>query len=241
MKNDENQLKLSVVIPVYNEGMNVPCVIDESVQIMDQQGWVDLYEFLLIDDGSSDNTPEICDQLAEKYGQVKVIHHAHNLGLGAALKTGFTAARGTWVSFISGDGEIGIDQVLNLLKDSGDSDLILSTRERSILWYREFITWGFHVLTRLITGFDSKGMDGIYVIRKEILSQYSLKSTTGLVNLEVLMRSFRKKCRISYGVMVARPRISGKSKVTNLKTISLTFREMYKLRKAIEKEGKSGG
>jgi dolichol-phosphate mannosyltransferase len=238
--NEEKLLKLSVVIPVYNEGKNVPFVIDESVQVMDQQGLQALYEIILVDDGSKDDTPGICDQLAEKYDQVKVIHHPYNQGLGAALKTGFAAAQGTWVSFISGDGEIGVDQVLNLLKDSGENDLILSTRERSMVWYREIITWGFHLLTRLITGFDSKGMDGIYVIRKDILSQYSLKSTTGLVNLEVLMRSFRRKCKISYGVMVARPRLSGKSKVTNFKTISLTFWEMYKLRMAIEKEGKSG-
>lgn len=90
-------MKLSVIIPVYRvEQTLVPCV--ESVV---GQDYGDM-EVILVDDGSPDRCPQLCETLARKYPAVSVVHRS-NGGLSAARNTGLSAARGEYVTFIDSD------------------------------------------------------------------------------------------------------------------------------------------
>ena len=222
---------LTLVVPAYNEAANVAPVVDEILKALGRNPWVGSYELLLVDDGSRDGTGAVMDRLASQHPAVLVAHHETNRGFGAALRTGFARSRGEAVGFVTADGEVGIDQVLGFLRDLGDNDLVLSRRERTVSVDRKVLTWGFDLMVRLILGFWIDKTVGIYLVRGDVVRSMTLFSDTGLANLEVILNCRARGCRIvTTGVMHARPRLSGDSKVTNLPTIVRTLREMMKLR-----------
>ena len=89
---------ISILIPCYNEGLNAR----ETVQAAMAQRYENI-EVIAINDGSSDNTAEVLDQLAVEYPRLRVIHLAENQGKAVALKTGAAAARSDFLVCIDGD------------------------------------------------------------------------------------------------------------------------------------------
>lgn len=228
---------LSIVVPAFNEGANVTPVVREIVQALDANPWVGPYEVVLVNDGSRDDTGAVMDRLKQELPQLSVWHHDVNRGFGAALRTGFTRSRGKAVSFITADGEIGIDQALRLYKEMADYDLLLSGRERTVGADRKILTWGVDLMMRLILGFWHDGSVGIYIVKGDLLRSMPLYSDTGLANLEVILFCQDRKLKIGKsGVTQARPRLSGQSKVTNLPTILRTLWEMWRLRWRIRRQ-----
>jgi glycosyltransferase involved in cell wall biosynthesis len=230
MTTADAQIELSVVIPAYNEAANVPVVVEQAMRELAADAGVAGWELILINDGSTDGTREVIDRLAAQDDRVRAVHHDANRGFGAALRTGYAAARGKFVTLISGDGEIGVDQALRLLHAIGPADLIISRRVRPVQVSRSVLSAVFGFLTRVNTGFDPAEMSGIYVIRREVLQQLPLHSSTGVVNYEVVMRCAARGSEIRHGLTEVKSRLSGHSKVTNATTIVKAAWELMKLR-----------
>jgi glycosyltransferase involved in cell wall biosynthesis len=222
--------KLSVVIPAYNEAANVGQLVTETIEVL-ARDWREPYELLLVDDGSKDGTAEVMSSLAAKHPTVRVIVHPENRGLGGALQTGYAQVRGEFVSFIPGDGQVGVSEVLKLQQEIGAADLIVSVRERTVPFHRNILSWGMRTLMWLVLGFDPTGMEGVYVIRRAALQRLRLRARTGLLNFEIPMRCYALGLAVKRGVSInTRPRLSGTSKVTNFSTVAKTFYELFKLR-----------
>lgn len=111
-------MKISVIIPVYNCEEYLPACLDSIVC----QTHTDL-EIILVNDGSRDNSPAICDAYAQKDARIRVIHQK-NQGVSAARNTGLDAATGNWIGFVDSDDTIEPDiyeTLLNLaLKHDAD-------------------------------------------------------------------------------------------------------------------------
>ena len=88
---------ISVIVPVYRVEKYLPACIDSILN----QTFTD-FELILVDDGSPDRCPEICDETAKRDARVRVIHQA-NAGLSAARNAGIEAAHGAWLSFVDSD------------------------------------------------------------------------------------------------------------------------------------------
>ena len=97
MENAEKTPELSIIVPIYK----VEKYLDECIRSLLQQTFTD-FELILVDDGSPDACPQICDAAAEKDSRVRVIHQK-NGGLSAARNTGIEAARGNWLGFVDSD------------------------------------------------------------------------------------------------------------------------------------------
>lgn len=225
---------LTVVIPAFNESANVGPVVAEVLEAGRRQPAVDSLEVLIVDDGSRDGTSEAADALAAQHSEVRALHHPVNRGFGAALRTGFSASRGRYVTLITADGEMDPAQVFALFASMGDADLMLGMRERTVSAYRNVLTFGLHILMRLILGFVPDPITAL-IVRGELLRRMDLQSNTGLANLEVRLYCRMWGCRIRTGPTQVRPRLSGESKVTNIPTMIKTFWEMAKLRRALRK------
>ena len=91
-------IKLSIIVPVYKVEKYLRRCIDSILgQTLKE------IEIILIDDCSPDSSPAICDEYANKYENVRVIHKAHNEGLGMACNTGIENAQGDFVAFCDSD------------------------------------------------------------------------------------------------------------------------------------------
>lgn len=114
-------MNYSFIIPVYNckEYLST-CV--ESIRAVGAQN----YEILLIDDGATDGSGEVCDQLAEKYPEIRVIHQT-NRGASAARNRGIEEARGEKILFFDADDSINSAALSKVLSDSrcGEADLAI--------------------------------------------------------------------------------------------------------------------
>lgn len=100
-------IKVSVIVPVYN----VEAYLEECVQSILHQTYTNL-EIILVDDGSPDNCPEMCDQYAEAESRVRVIHK-ENGGLADARNAGMKIATGDYLEFVDSDDWIGLELIEN--------------------------------------------------------------------------------------------------------------------------------
>lgn len=104
----------SFIIPVYNcENYLTSCVESIlSIQLNEAD-----YEILLIDDGSTDGTPKLCDKLAEKYSRIRVFHQ-DNAGVSSARNKGIKEANGEYLLFVDSDDTVNSDKLSVILNDS---------------------------------------------------------------------------------------------------------------------------
>ena len=111
--------KLSIIVPVYN----VELYVRECIYSIINQTYRDL-EIIIVDDGSTDNSPEIVDNLAQNNKRIRVIHQK-NMGLPGARNTGIAAATGEYIGFIDSDDKIKPEMYKCLIMDieKNNSDL----------------------------------------------------------------------------------------------------------------------
>ncbi len=114
---------VSIIIPVYKVENYLNQCVDS---ILDQR--LESFEIILVDDGSPDGSGKICDEYAEKDARVKVIHK-ENGGLSSARNSGIDAAQGEYIIFLDSDDwwnpEVSVNDMLNRVKDSPDTDMFL--------------------------------------------------------------------------------------------------------------------
>lgn len=102
---------ISIIIPIYNVSKYLNRCVDSVVN----QTYKNI-EIILVDDGSKDNSGEMCDKYQEEYSNIKVVHK-ENAGLGFARNTGLEYVTGKYVIFVDGDDYIQKDMVENLYND----------------------------------------------------------------------------------------------------------------------------
>ena len=112
------QPKISIIIPVYN----VEQYLHRCVNSILLQTFTD-WELLLIDDGSTDRSGELCDEYAKKENSISVFHKI-NGGVSSARNLGLEKAQGEWVTFIDADDYILPDFINGLYKPIGDGEVV---------------------------------------------------------------------------------------------------------------------
>ncbi len=118
---------ISIVMPVYNVDKYIHASL-KSVLEQTYKSW----ELILVDDGSTDNSPEICDNFAKEFGQITVVHRT-NGGQAAARNSGLTAAHGKYIFFLDSDDVIQPDTLQrfdDVISEYGDQDLIFTRFQR---------------------------------------------------------------------------------------------------------------
>lgn len=111
-------VKLSIIVPVYR----VEATLDRCLTSVVSQSFAD-FEIILVDDGSPDRCPQICDEWAVRDERIKVIHQA-NAGLSAARNTGLTLAQGEYLTFIDSDDYIAEGTLEAVMGEMADNDIL---------------------------------------------------------------------------------------------------------------------
>jgi glycosyltransferase involved in cell wall biosynthesis len=113
--------RLSYFFPAHNEEANVRGLVDEALATL--PALAESFEIIIVDDGSRDATGRIADELeAANPGVVRAVHHPTNLGYGAALLSGFRAARHELVAFTDGDRQFRVADLGRLIERLADAD-----------------------------------------------------------------------------------------------------------------------
>lgn len=221
---------ITVFFPVFNEEQNITPTTEKAVKVLNNLA-VD-WEILIIDDGSTDNTPKISDKLAEKYPGVRVIHQ-QNGGYGKALRSGFENAQNNLVFYTDGDGQFDFSEVVKFLEIADKYDVIVGFRmKRQDPFYRLIFAklWAMSVF--LFFGFMLKDLDcGFKMIKKKVIKDIMpLESTRGaMINAEVVIKAKSRGYKIGQVGVHHYPRNFGKPTGASIRVIIKSYFDLVKL------------
>jgi glycosyltransferase involved in cell wall biosynthesis len=227
-------ISLSVFFPCYNEEQNLETLVREARQALN--GLVERYEILIINDGSSDRTRSIADELQQRYQDiVRAIHHENNKGYGAALITGFRSARYDWVFFADGDNQFYMNEIGLLLEQLDNNDAVIGFRKiRRDPWHRIWYARLWNMLVRLVLGLRVRDLNCAFkIIKKRFLDDIVLNSSGAMINTELLVRLKIAGARISEVGVTHRPRQFGKQTGGNIAVILRAFKELFALSRSL--------
>lgn len=113
---------ISVIIPALNEEGNLRNTVDSVYQAMGKK--FDTYEILIFNDGSTDATGKIAEDLAEKDKNVKVIHNPKTRGFGYNISEGIKRAKCEYVTLVPGDNEVPAESTQKMFQAVGQADIV---------------------------------------------------------------------------------------------------------------------
>jgi glycosyltransferase involved in cell wall biosynthesis len=229
----EASLPITVFFPCYNEQDNLIRTVSAALTIL-QKCRAD-FEIIIVDDGSSDKTGQIADQLASTNDRIKVIHHRENLGYGAALQSGFRTATKQLIFYTDGDGQFDISEMPPLLPLMDKFDIVSCYRlNRQDGLIRRINGWCWTKLVCLLLDIKIRDIDCAFKLyKKEIFDSIELVSTGALIDAEILARANRKGYTITQTGVHHYPRIAGRQTGASLRVIFRAFLELFKLRQRI--------
>jgi glycosyltransferase involved in cell wall biosynthesis len=218
-------MKLSLVIPAFNEAAVIEQAIGEAEAALSKvfAG----FEVLVVDDGSSDDTARRVERLLPFAPHTKLLRHPTNRGYGAALRTGFEAARFDLIAFTDADCQFDLADLAALAPLAAQYPIVAGYRaDRKDPWRRRFFSWGYNVLARTLLGTRLRDVDcALKVFRREALAHLLPESRGFFVNTEMLTRARQLGFPLTQVPVAHRPRASGESKVS-LREIPKTARRL---------------
>jgi glycosyltransferase involved in cell wall biosynthesis len=221
---------ISVFFPAYNDGGTIPSMV--LTALMTLRELTDDYEVIVVNDGSTDYTGQVLDELADHFDHVRVIHHQANRGYGGALRSGFGAATKELVFYTDGDAQYDPRELRLLYAAwSNDVDLVNGYKiGRSDPLHRIIIGKAYQWTVKLLFGLRVRDVDCDFrLMRREIFERIDLEKTSGVICLEMM-----KKVQDAGFRMVEVPvnhyhRAFGKSQFFNFRRIGRTAVDVMKL------------
>jgi glycosyltransferase involved in cell wall biosynthesis len=184
-----NPPSLSVFFPALNDSGTIASMVIRAVQTASQL--TPDYEVIVVNDGSTDATAAIADDLAARYPHVRVVHHPINRGYGGALQTGFRTATKELVFYTDGDAQYDPAELVHLwARMTPDADLVNGYKlDRSDPLHRVVIGRLYHHLVSLLFGLKLRDVDCDFrLMRRAIFERIHLEKTSGVICLEMMKK-----------------------------------------------------
>lgn len=229
--------RLTFFFPAYNEEENVE---ETTRRALEQIGpLVDgRIEVLIVDDGSTDRTPELADRLAAKHDRVRV-HHQRNRGYGGALRAGFEHGRGELIGFSDGDLQFDLAEFSRLLDRLADHsrpvDAVIGYRiKRRDPPHRLFIAKTYNAIASVLFGLRVRDIDcAMKLFRREVFEGLRLDTDSPFLSAELLIKLRARGERIAQVGVNHYPRAAGTNTGASFRKIVRTFRDIARLRWAL--------
>ncbi|MBN2021420.1 MAG: glycosyltransferase [Pirellulales bacterium] len=132
---------LSVLMPVHNVQFVLAGAVQELLEVLPEL--TSRFELVIIDDGSTDATIEVADDLAARYPQITVVYHAVPMGLAHSIESGLARAVGEVIFLRDDDGCLAIDELQKLWREIDAHPLVLGRAEGS-RWPNRWVGWKRH-------------------------------------------------------------------------------------------------
>ena len=181
---------LSCFFPAHNEEANLRGLVEEALATL--PSLAETFEVVIVDDGSRDATPRIADELAAADPRVRAVHHPRNLGYGAALRTGFGAARHDLIAFTDGDRQFRVADVgrLTARYAEGGADAVVGFRiKRADPLIRTLYAKAYRLANRIFFGLRVTDVDcACKLLRRDALRGINVESGGAFFSAELLIK-----------------------------------------------------
>lgn len=223
MKKLSSNINLTIIVPCFNEALDLEYTIKTNIN--DAKKYLKNFEIIIVNDGSTDDTLRIAKRLDKKYSNIRIITHKKNLGLGAAILSGAKISRYDLITYLPGDGQVYVGDIIVGLQKAKDADLVLTYRKNrsDYTLYRKFISSCLTILVRILFGLKYRDYNWVHIYKKTIFSKIRIKSNGVFFLAEIVIKADKQQMKIVEAESIYRPRRSGTSKTAKLLIILKAF------------------
>lgn len=225
---------ISLVFPAYNEELNIEKAVVTARRVLKK--YSDVYEIVVVNDGSADRTGEIINRLAKEDSSVVALHHARNQGYGATLGLGLKKARHDFVFFSDSDLQFDLEEIGLLVEWIDSYPIVVGYRaNRADPWHRRLNAWGWNRVVRMVLGVKARDIDCAFkLFHRRVLSQMDITAAGAMVNTEILAQAARQHLKIKELPVSHYPRLKGTQTGANLRVIMRAFVELFRMRSRLK-------
>lgn len=219
---------ISAVFPAYNDAPTIGKLVDETFGLLKSMGRE--FEVVVVNDGSTDSTAEVLEQLRAQYGEnLRTVRHAINRGYGAALRSGFAAATKDLVFYTDGDGQYNPLELPLLLERLTPAIGLVNGYKirRHDPLYRIVVGKIYNIFVRLVFRLEVRDVDCDFrLIRRTLLEQARLQSDSGVICVEMIYSLQRLGCRMTEVPVHHYPRPAGRSQFFRFRAVTETLLQL---------------
>lgn len=223
---------LSIVLPAYNEEASIEDAVRACAGLAEAASD---FEVIVVDDGSQDDTAGVIKQLVDELSWLRLVSHDRNRGYGAALRTGFAAARHDLVFYTDADQQFEVGELRDHLHRMDSVDLLTGFRVyRYDPLSRLVVSWVYNRMVRVLFRVEVRDVDCSFkLMRRERLDRLVLLSDDFFIDTELVARARKWKWTIEQVGVRHFPRRKGKTSVRpsavtqTLRTLASMWREIY--------------
>jgi glycosyltransferase involved in cell wall biosynthesis len=215
---------LTIFFPAYNDSGTIA-----SLVITARKTALKLtsdFEIVIVNDGSADSTPEIADELARTYPEVRVIHHPKNRGYGGALRSGFASGQKDLIFYTDGDAQYDPAELEALWpRMADDVDLVNGYKiSRSDPLHRKILGRTYHYTVKALFGLRVRDVDCDFrLMRRAIFDRVRLRHSSGVICLEMMKKIQDAGFRIAEVPVHHYHRVFGRSQFFNVRRLARTI------------------
>ncbi len=225
----QSPITLTFVIPALNEEDVIRRFIDDVTRVIGSHDLI--YEIILIDDGSTDRTGAIMDEIAAANERIRIIHNPTNIGLGESYKRGLAEARGEYLMMLCGDGGFPASSLPPVLDQLGAADILVPymlNLHRIKTPTRLILSRAYTTLLNILFGQDIRYYNGLPVHKVANLKSLEIKSSGFGFQAEILTKLLRAGCSYQQiGVYGAEE--TKRSRALRLRNIASVVRTLARL------------
>ena len=217
------------MLPAYNEEAAIERTAVELRAVLVHTGRP--FEILVVNDGSTDRTGAVAETLAREGHGIRVIHHTRNLGYGAALRSGFAAARAEWIFLMDADGQFDPEELPAFLAASGAADFVVGYRPaRADPIHRMMFAKVWAAMMSLALGVRVRDVDCAFkLMRRSYVTAAALEAGGAFLSAELLAKARRMGARIIELPVRHLPRRAGHQSGGSLRVLLRAFFEFSRL------------
>ncbi|MBI5018948.1 glycosyltransferase family 2 protein [Candidatus Gottesmanbacteria bacterium] len=181
---------ISVFFPCYNDAKSIGRLVLDAQEILTTL--VSDWEIIVVNDGSTDESMMVLEKLRLTVPRLRIINHVKNKGYGAALRSGFAAARKSLVFYTDGDGQYSVKELGILLPlMTGEIDFVNGIKmSRKDPTYRIFLGNWYSLVARWMFWLPIYDVDCDFrLIRRRVLKKMSLFSSSGSICIELVKKA----------------------------------------------------
>jgi glycosyltransferase involved in cell wall biosynthesis len=222
---------LSVFFPACNDAPSLPALLAKTYSTLEEN--VADYEIVVVNDGSRDETGQTLEMLARLYSpHLRVVTHESNRGYGAALRSGFAAARKEFVFYTDGDGQYDPGELPLLLERMGPKTGFVNGYkiERNDAAHRVWIGSLYNFCARVLFRIRIRDVDCDFrLIRRALLDRITLTSTSGTICVELVRKLEQTGWEVEEAPVHHFDRLHGQSQFFRLRPLLATFGQLLRL------------
>lgn len=185
-------MRFSIIIFCFNEVGNLRKVVADVLEILARMA--SQYEVILVNDGSTDGTDALCNELAARHECIRAVHHPTNMGIGEALRTGYREAGHDYICAIPGDGQFRITDLLQLSPFDPDRFVAYYRHDTGYNNYRRTLTWLNRAFNQHALGVFLRDVNWVKVYRREHLEMTRPELRSSLIETEITAKL--AKCNV---------------------------------------------